>query len=154
DAFFGGQRRDSATGRYQLGARTYDPGKANFLTPDSYRTAPSSADLSVGTDPLTENRYNYVNGDPVNLLDPTGHNPCRSDDCDVVTNYENAVAQASGGSWASADRVQQYADRITRSRIVAVLGAIPAGPVPAPGPNPKPGAVPSWQSWEDQVDKI
>ncbi|MDQ1698161.1 MAG: hypothetical protein QOG34_24, partial [Frankiaceae bacterium] len=73
DMFYGAGRRDATTGTYQLGARTYDPGKAGFLNPDGYRTAPSSADLSVGTDPLTRDTYNYVNGDPINLVDPTGH---------------------------------------------------------------------------------
>src|SRR5205823_8040816 len=28
---------------------------------------------SIQTDPLTRNTYTYVNGDPVNLTDPTGH---------------------------------------------------------------------------------
>lgn len=68
-----GARHDSATGDYQLGARTYDPAKSTFLTPDSYQAAQPAADLGLGTDPLTNNRYNYVNGDPVNLVDPTGH---------------------------------------------------------------------------------
>lgn len=74
--FFKGAQRDSATGNYQLGARTYSPGRGGFLTPDSFRTAPPSAEVSLGTDPLTRNRYSYVNGDPVNLIDPTGHLPC------------------------------------------------------------------------------
>jgi RHS repeat-associated protein len=73
DMFYGAGRRDASTGTYQLGSRTYDPAKAGFLNPDGYRTAPSSADLSVGTDPLTRDTYNYVNGDPINLVDPSGH---------------------------------------------------------------------------------
>src|SRR5258708_25264908 len=73
DFFYRGGRRDAASGDYQFGARTYDPGKADFLTPDKFLRSSPSKDLSVGTDPLTENRYNYVNGDPVNFDDPTGH---------------------------------------------------------------------------------
>ncbi|MGH2784037.1 MAG: RHS repeat-associated core domain-containing protein [Actinomycetota bacterium] len=71
--FYRAGRRDSTTGSYQLGSRTYDPAKASFLTPDNYRNAPSAADLSVGVDPLTRNTYSYVNGDPLNLIDPSGH---------------------------------------------------------------------------------
>jgi RHS repeat-associated protein len=71
--FYHGARVDPLTGNYQFGSRTYDPSKTSFLTPDSYREQPSSADLSIGNDPLTQNRYGYVNGDPVNLIDPTGH---------------------------------------------------------------------------------
>lgn len=76
--FYGGQRRDTATGDYQLGPRTYDPAKAAFLTPDTYRTKPTDADKSIGQDPLTANRYSYVNGDPLNATDPTGHDPCNA----------------------------------------------------------------------------
>jgi RHS repeat-associated protein len=87
DHFYRGQRLDPVTGSYQLGNRTYQPSKASFLNPDTYRTAPPEKDLSVQADPLTQNRYSYVNGDPVNLVDPDGHKLCRpndpSDFCDA-----------------------------------------------------------------------
>lgn len=76
DAFYAGARRDTATGQYQMGSRLYDPTRGGFTTPDSFRGAGAAAALSVGTDPLTLNRYSYVNGDPVNLVDPDGHAGC------------------------------------------------------------------------------
>ncbi|HET9732002.1 MAG TPA: fibronectin type III domain-containing protein [Acidimicrobiales bacterium] len=74
--FYRSQRVDPTTGDYQLGSRTYDPTKSAFLTADNYRTGPPAANLSIGTDPLTRNTYTYVNGDPVNLQDNNGHDPC------------------------------------------------------------------------------
>ena len=76
EIFYRGARHDATTGQYQFGSRTYDPAKGVFLTPDSYRAASGATDLSVGVDPLTMNRYSYVNGDPINLVDPTGHFQC------------------------------------------------------------------------------
>ena len=73
DHFYRGERRDPATGTYQLGSRTYNPARASYLTPDTYRSAPAGAELALSRDPLTANRYSYVNGDPVNLADPTDH---------------------------------------------------------------------------------
>jgi RHS repeat-associated protein len=87
DHFYRGQRVDPVTAAYQLGNRTYSPAKASFLNPDTYRIAPPEKDLSVQADPLTQNRYSYVNGDPVNLIDLNGHKFCRpgdpSDYCDA-----------------------------------------------------------------------
>jgi RHS repeat-associated protein len=75
DVLFGGRRRDGVSGNYQLGSRTYDPAKAGFLTVDTYRAGTPDDDVSIDSDPLTANRYSFVNGDPVNFEDPTGH--CR-----------------------------------------------------------------------------
>jgi RHS repeat-associated protein len=75
--FYRGGEREPGSGTYQWGSRTYDPGTASFLTPDTYRAGSGRQNLSVGVDPLTRNRYAYVNGDPVNLFDPTGHSACR-----------------------------------------------------------------------------
>lgn len=66
-------RTDPITGDQQYGSRTYDPAKAAFTIPDSYRTGDPNQDLSIKTDPLTQNTYTYVNGDPLNLADPSGH---------------------------------------------------------------------------------
>lgn len=81
-AWYRDQTRDGSTGNYQLGTRTYNPSTASFTSPDSYRVSDPGTDLSVGTDPLTQNTYTYVNGNPVNAYDPTGHRilcDCKSD---------------------------------------------------------------------------
>ncbi|MHB8488854.1 MAG: fibronectin type III domain-containing protein [Candidatus Dormibacteria bacterium] len=75
DLLYQNSRRDSSSGTYQLGSRTYDPSKNSFLSPDHYQLGASSQDLSIQVDPLTENAYTFVDGDPVNLFDPTGHHP-------------------------------------------------------------------------------
>jgi RHS repeat-associated protein/uncharacterized repeat protein (TIGR01451 family) len=97
-AFYRGGRRDETTGRYQLGSRTYDPKTSSFLTPDSYRTGGSAQNLSVGIDPLTRNSYSYVNGDPVNLIDPSGHDACRMEETrEAQLQCVNARSQERGG---------------------------------------------------------
>ena len=101
--FYRGQSHDPASGRYQMGSRTYDPTKASFLTPDSYRAGQSAQNLSVGVDPLLRNTYSYVNGDPVNLWDPSGHracgwNPTTWGDCAGKVGH---VAKQGGIDWRS-----------------------------------------------------
>lgn len=66
-------RQDTSTGTYQWGNRNYDPRTANWLTADNTRGGGAPSAGSIGTDPLTANGYAYVNGDPINLEDPTGH---------------------------------------------------------------------------------
>lgn len=73
EVYYRGARRDQTTGSYQFGSRVYDPRKGGFLTPDTYRAEDQQKDLSVAVDPLTRNTYSYVNGDPINLVDPDGH---------------------------------------------------------------------------------
>jgi RHS repeat-associated protein len=73
NVWYEGQTRDPNAGTYQEGSRTYNPTDDTFTTQDSYRVSTPQTDLSVGTDPLTENTYTYVNGNPLNYNDTSGH---------------------------------------------------------------------------------
>ncbi|GAA0976674.1 hypothetical protein GCM10009555_036570 [Acrocarpospora macrocephala] len=48
---------------YDMGFRNYNPSLNRFLTLDSYNGA--LADLSLGTDPWTANRYAFTGGNPI-----------------------------------------------------------------------------------------
>ena len=61
---YNGEARDD-TGLDYLRARYYDSQGGTFLSEDSY---PGEA-----SDPLSQNRYSYVQNNPVNYTDPSGH---------------------------------------------------------------------------------
>lgn len=109
NVLYHGTRRDISTKDYQLGARTYDPTKAAFTTPDTYRDAPSTDNLGIQTDPLTANTYSYVNGDPINYDDPTGHRL----EADTGGGCGNTAADCQRTSKAIDRAVQTYVARTT-----------------------------------------
>ena len=61
---YNGEARDD-TGLDYLRARYYDSQGGTFLTEDSYP--------GEDTGPLSQNRYSYVQNNPVNYTDPSGH---------------------------------------------------------------------------------
>ena len=60
-----GQQFDDASGLYSLRARYYSPGVGRFLSQDTYAVNFNS--------PLELNRYGYTANNPVNAMDPSGH---------------------------------------------------------------------------------
>ena len=70
---FNSMRVDGATGQYDMGFRTYDPGLNRFLTRDSYNGALD--DLGLGLDPWTVNRYAFAGGNPIAFSELDGHRP-------------------------------------------------------------------------------
>jgi RHS repeat-associated protein len=64
---YAGVHRQSASGLLTMGWRHYDPATGRFLEPDHVIAAP--------LDPQALNRYAYARDNPVNLVDPAGHNP-------------------------------------------------------------------------------
>ncbi len=63
---FAGQAYDAALGDYYLRARDMNPATGRFLNQDSFS--------GYQTNPITTNRYIYAGDDPVNHVDPSGHN--------------------------------------------------------------------------------
>ncbi|WP_127508968.1 DNRLRE domain-containing protein [Actinoplanes solisilvae] len=68
---FNSKRWDQASGSYDMGFRDYSPGLNRFLTRDSYNGA--LADLNLGINPWTGNRYAFGGGNPVTAVEIDGH---------------------------------------------------------------------------------
>ncbi len=62
---YAGERFDATTGQYDMGARSYDPATGRFSQRDSF-------DGNSGN-PQSQNKYAYVQGDPIDQSDPTGY---------------------------------------------------------------------------------
>ena len=67
DYGFTGESYGDSTQLLYLRARYYNPADGRFVSRDTWDGNYSS--------PQSLNRWNYVEGNPVNLIDPTGHNP-------------------------------------------------------------------------------
>ncbi|MCC6189973.1 MAG: RHS repeat-associated core domain-containing protein, partial [Anaerolineales bacterium] len=77
---FTGEWRDSSVGVLYLRARWLDPESGRFLSKDTWRD---------DSRPLSLNGWAYVEGDPINRIDPSGHAPnCPVGrwDCEAVRN--------------------------------------------------------------------
>jgi hypothetical protein len=57
-----------------MGVRRFGPGAGQFLTPDFFYG--SLADLTLSTDPLTQNRYDLAGGNPISFGEWDGHLSC------------------------------------------------------------------------------
>ncbi|MEL3950019.1 RHS repeat-associated core domain-containing protein [Streptomyces sp. LNU-CPARS28] len=68
---FNSKRWDGASGTYDMGFRDYSPGLNRFTTRDMYTGA--LADMELGSDPLTGNRYAFAGGNPTTFLEFDGH---------------------------------------------------------------------------------
>jgi RHS repeat-associated protein len=64
---FTGQDNDLTTGSYDFPFREYDPTQGRWLQPD-----PAGVNAVDVTNPKSWNRYGYVLGNPLGLVDPTG----------------------------------------------------------------------------------
>ncbi|XCW06533.1 DNRLRE domain-containing protein [Streptomyces sp. HUAS MG47] len=68
---FNSKRWDAASGTYDMGFRDYNPGLNRFTTRDMYNGA--LADMRLGSDPYTGNRYAFSGGNPVSNVELDGH---------------------------------------------------------------------------------
>ena len=68
---FQGFYYDSGIKTYDMQARAYRPDIGRFLTSDRYES--SAGDFNLQSDPLTQNRYAFAGGNPVNRVEWDGH---------------------------------------------------------------------------------
>lgn len=68
---YNSMRWDGGSQTYDMGFRSYSPGLNQFLSRDMYNGA--LADLNLGTDPWTANRYSFAGGNPISNIEIDGH---------------------------------------------------------------------------------
>ncbi len=64
---------DSGVKTYDMQARQYRPDTGRFLSQD--RFAAAGGDINLQSDPLTQNRYAFAGGNPINNIEFDGHDP-------------------------------------------------------------------------------
>jgi RHS repeat-associated protein len=108
---YNAKRWDAQSGTYDMGFRDYDPGLNRFTTRDMYNGA--LADMHLGTDPYTGNRYAFAGGNPTSNVELDGHffDPGKflSGVVDTVeTAAEDVASAVEGGGSSLLSRVSGY----------------------------------------------
>ncbi|MFF3243406.1 DNRLRE domain-containing protein [Streptomyces sp. NPDC002870] len=68
---YNAKRWDAQAGTYDMGFRDYNPGLNRFTSRDMYNGA--LADMKLGADPFTGNRYAFTGGNPTSMVELDGH---------------------------------------------------------------------------------
>jgi RHS repeat-associated protein len=88
---YNSKRWDANSGTYDMGFRDYNPGLNRFTTRDMYNGA--LADMGLGADPFTGNRYAFTGGNPSSFIELDGHKPADCEEAGV------SCSMTSGGGW-------------------------------------------------------
>ncbi|MFF5919869.1 DNRLRE domain-containing protein [Streptomyces flavochromogenes] len=139
---FNAKRWDAQSGTYDMGFRDYNPGLNRFTSRDMYNGA--LADMKLGADPYTSNRYAFTGGNPTSLVELDGHFVFA-----IPAIYWAGAALVTALYAATPDGQQNLADA------GAALGSMlmPSAddttssdssnePRPGPTPSPSPGPAP------------
>ncbi|MFD9221188.1 DNRLRE domain-containing protein [Streptomyces sp. NPDC060064] len=103
---FNAKRWDAQSGTYDMGFRDYNPGLNRFTTRDMYNGA--LADMRLGADPYTSNRYAFTGGNPTSMVELDGHRPDNDDTPFNLGNYlreeftlahDSAIEMAAAWLW-------------------------------------------------------
>jgi RHS repeat-associated protein len=86
---------DPGPGVYDMHARPYRPEVGRFLTEDRFEAA--SGDLALLSDPLTNNRYAFAGGNPVNNVEFDGHYSGNEGGAQRITSYDGGNTPRARG---------------------------------------------------------
>jgi RHS repeat-associated protein len=145
---YNAKRWDAQSGTYDMGFRDYDPGLNRFTTRDMYNGA--LADMGLGNDPFTGNRYSFTGGNPISNVEIDGHfallaavaAPFAAAAAVVAVAVVVVVAIVVVAAVVEevVDRVRENADEAEETD------------KPAPKPTPEPKPVPRGPDGEDSDD--
>ncbi|MGA5870465.1 DNRLRE domain-containing protein [Streptomyces cinereoruber] len=145
---YNAKRWDARSGTYDMGFRDYSPGLNRFTTRDMYNGA--LADMSLGADPYTSNRYAFTGGNPVSGVELDGHLAWFGIPL-VYYGYAAlfgtaAYAATPDGNQRLQDAGQAVGDMLRPSADSSSSsdssGSPRPGPTPQPSPNPAPRPAP------------
>lgn len=95
---FTGSVKDTSTGLQYMNARFYEPQTGRFLSQDTY--------TGNAYDPWTQHLYAYCANNPVNFIDPTGHEYISVDDLnEAAKKYKAAYNEMGALGFNSTDNV-------------------------------------------------
>ncbi|MGX4694875.1 golvesin C-terminal-like domain-containing protein [Streptomyces sp. JNUCC 63] len=141
---FNAKRWDAHSGTYDMGFRDYNPGLNRFTTRDMYNGA--LADMSLGADPFTGNRYAFTGGNPVSGIELDGHFAWFG----IPLAYWGYAALFGTAAYASTPQGQQslqdagqaVGDMLRPSAEESGSSESSNKPRPGPTPQPSPGPAP------------
>ncbi|QOV41499.1 DNRLRE domain-containing protein [Streptomyces ferrugineus] len=131
---FNAKRFDVSSGTYDMGFRDYAPGLNRFTTRDMYNGA--LADMRLGVDPFTGNRYAFTGGNPVNRFELDGHMLCSEPGPHCERNFSEFPLEEEADTSMPGDDYHfqtSYAQESTGD----------TGFADTPEPAPKP--IPAWE---------
>ncbi|MBM9623983.1 DNRLRE domain-containing protein [Streptomyces zhihengii] len=137
---YNAKRWDAQSGTYDMGFRNYDPGLNRFTTRDMYNGA--LADMGLGSDPFTGNRYAFTGGNPISNVEVDGHFaiaiPIVIALVAVAVVATDEVVAEQQGRPSLADSIGDLLTSTARGINDAIDRARQPKPTPKPQPRPSP----------------
>jgi RHS repeat-associated protein len=142
---YNAKRFDTATGTYDMGFRDYSPGLNRFLTRDTYNGA--LADLNLGLNPYTGNRYAFTAGNPITNIELDGH--------EIVNDggglYVPPACTGSANACEGPRETQEIPQTITRDQAEQFIYGRDVDPVKNPGEAMTAFALTECVNYNDQA---
>ncbi|MGW2766229.1 golvesin C-terminal-like domain-containing protein [Streptomyces sp. NPDC001275] len=153
---FNAKRWDAQSGTYDMGFRDYNPGLNRFTTRDMYNGA--LADMSLGADPFTGNRYAFTGGNPVSGIELDGPLVWFG----IPLAYWGYAALFGTAAYAATPQGQQnlqdagqaVGDMLRPSAQESGSSESSNKPRPGPTPQPSPGPAPRPQPRGTDTDSV
>jgi RHS repeat-associated protein len=122
---YNSKRWDAASGTYDMGFRDYAPALNRFTTRDMYNGA--LADMGLGTDPYTSNRYAFTAGNPISGIELDGHTWSMDGTCSNCGRGPTSLFPGSRCGYCYFDQFNSAHDTATQNVYMHLMASQPMG---------------------------